>query len=303
METCQGRVFDVARFCLDDGPGIRTTVFLKGCPLRCAWCHNPESQRAEPEILFSAERCTGCGACAAACPRRCHAVGEGHGFDRARCAGCGACARACPAGALRLAGRLCTAREVFTEVLADKAYYETSGGGLTVSGGEPAAQPGFVAALFGLARAEGIHTCVETCGEAPGEVFEKLLPLTDLFLYDWKMSNPEAHRRFTGTDNRRIRENLLFLDRHGAAIVLRLPLIPGYNDVPEHFEGVKALVRECPRIGRIEIMPYHPLGVAKARELGRAPDPDPPRLPAETYLRETARDLSQSLGIPAEVRR
>lgn len=297
-----GIIFDISRFCVHDGPGIRTTVFLKGCPLRCAWCHNPESQKMSPEIMLAPERCAGCGACVNACAAGLHRLGDGHIYDRAACTGCGLCAAVCPTEALRIAGRRSTAADIMKEVLRDRAFYEESGGGITVSGGEPMMQPDFLQELLLLARQEGVHTCVETCGHAPEAAFRKIAPLVDLFLYDWKESDPEKHLSYTGADNRLILSNLEYLSRCNADIILRLPFIPGYNDTKAHLAGIAALANRHPRIRRIEIMPYHPLGVSKAQELGRAETGDAlPEIPGKQLLETVLNELRGNVSADVEI--
>lgn len=264
----KGIIFDVSRYCLNDGPGIRTTVFLKGCPLRCSWCHNPESQKMTPEILFSQSSCINCGACSVVCPNQCHSLEDLHIFDRSRCTVCGKCVEACAKKALRIVGKESTVEEIISEVLKDKTFYATSGGGITVSGGEPTLQVDFLEKLLTLAKKEGIHTAVETCGYAPQENFERIAPLTDCFLFDYKETSPEKHINFTGKDRSLIMQNLELLNRIGAYIILRVPLIPGYNDTLENIEGIKVTAKKYPSIRKIEILPYHPLGVSKEKELG-----------------------------------
>ena len=296
-----GAVFDVRRFSLHDGPGIRTTVFLKGCPLRCLWCHNPESWRREPEILFLPEKCFGCGRCLAACPRQCHRVVDGQRiFEREKCLGCGSCAAECFFGALKLAGRMRSAADVAAEVLSDRPFYQSSGGGVTVSGGEPAMQFEFTCELLRRCRESGVHTALDTCGQAAREIYEALLPQTDLFLYDFKAADPEKHRRLTGVDNQLILENLKFLDQAGAAIILRCPLIPGLNDAAADLDALAACVGGLRNVRAVELEPYHPLGEDKYRQLGRMPrhraDFPPPELPG--IWRER---LARQLAIPVQV--
>lgn len=226
MTMEQGIVFDIQRFSLHDGPGIRTTVFLKGCPLRCAWCHNPESWRKEPELWYRN-------------------------------------------GVEQLCGKAVTVEEVMAEVMADEAYYRNSGGGLTVSGGEPMVQFPFLKALLTIAKARGIHTCLETSGHCSTEKLIEIAPMVDLFLFDIKLTDPEEHRKYTGADNRWILENLDRLYRLGAKLLLRCPIIPGINDTDDHIGGIARLTKNYPGILGVEIMPYHDMGKGKWKELGR----------------------------------
>lgn len=266
-----GIVFDIQRFALHDGPGIRTTVFLKGCPLRCLWCHNPESQAFAPQVAFDAERCTTCELAARA---------STHGIESldlrpdtaefAPGATTGTFAEACPHGALTAIGRAMTVGEVVDEVLRDEAYYRRSGGGLTLSGGEPLAQPAFALALLQAAKAQGVHTCLDTSGAVAPERIAAAAEVTDLFLYDYKATDPDEHRRLTGVSNRLVLDNLDALYRQGARIVLRCPLVPGVNDTAEHLAGIAALGARYPRLEGVEIMPYHDLGRDKAARVGQA---------------------------------
>jgi len=270
-----GRIFDIQRFSTHDGPGIRTTVFLKGCPLRCLWCHNPEGLSPDPQLSFSPEKCIGCGNCVALCPNHVHRLepsGEGvvHVLNRERCRLCGTCANACVAGATEIVGRNVAVAEVMGEVLADRAFYGFSGGGLTLSGGEPMLQFDFSEALLRAAKGQGLHCCVETSGFAPRRHFESLLGLVDLFLYDYKETDPERHIEYTGVPNDLILENLRGLHAWGAQIALRCPIIPGLNDHEDHFAGIAALARQMPNLERIELVPYHPLGRGKIERLGMA---------------------------------
>lgn len=267
-----GVIFDIQRFSLHDGPGIRTTVFFKGCPLHCRWCHNPESISPEPQLFFMPEKCIGCGYCFRVCPQQAHRMEGGiHVLDRARCNHCGRCAAECYARALEAVGRMATVQEVMAEVIADRPFYETSGGGMTLSGGEPTRQLEFSRALLEAAREENIHTVIETCGFCKWSSIESLLTLVDQFYFDYKETSPALHKEFTGVDNALILSNLRALCRVGAKVRLRCPIIPGLNDSEEHFAGIAALCRELPQIEGAEIMPYHMLGLGKLSRLGVQP--------------------------------
>ncbi len=243
----KGVLLDLQRTSFHDGPGIRTAVFLKGCPLRCLWCHNPKSQSREKEISFRADACVLCGKCVVTCPQGAHTiVGGVHRFDRSRCDRCGKCAEECLYEALKVAGVERTVEEVLAEVLRDRSYYDQSGGGLTITGGEPMLQEKFTFALLKAAKAEGIHTCLDTSGWASRRAYERMLPFVDAFLYDYKATDPETHRRLTGVSNDRILDNLDFLYHRNARILLRCPLIPGVNDTPIIWRGSPGFPRSTP---------------------------------------------------------
>jgi len=262
-------VFDIEKYATRDGPGIRTTVFLKGCPLRCIWCDNPESWQSEPELLYDSQKCVQCGACVKICPVGAHRFDDGeHGLDRPRCLACGKCAIACPGEALKLCGYLQTPEEVFQEVLKDYIFYKNSGGGMTVSGGEPMYHFDFTSELLLLAKNNGISTALETCGFAAQDLFQKIVPLTDLFLFDIKTTDPEKHIRYTGQDSKLIFSNLDFLNRSGTHIILRCPLIPGMNDSDIELKTIGELSESLANVEAVNIEPYHPLGTDKAKHLG-----------------------------------
>lgn len=266
-----GTVFDIHRASLHDGPGVRTAVFLKGCPLRCAWCHNAESQNPAPVLRYRQRDCTGCGGCASVCPTGSHtAIGDGHVFTRTDCTACGLCAEACPTTALELVGGQRSVQQVMETVRRDSIAYAASGGGLTLSGGEPLAQPAFTTALLQAARAEGIHTCIETSGCASLATIDRVAPHVDLWLWDCKAVDDALHRRLTGVGNAGIIANLDRLLAHGAAIELRCPLVPGLNDADADLDALATFIRQRPGLRRVWVMPYHRLGVAKAAECGAA---------------------------------
>ncbi len=246
-----GRILHLQRLSTEDGPGIRTTVFFKGCPLRCAWCHNPESISPKPQTQWFAVRCIGCNTCLEACPNGCLSRGaDGLHIDRQRCEGCGKCAQVCPAGALELLGRTVSSEELLRELLKDRAYYEASGGGATLSGGEPTLQPDFAEALLRGLKEHGISTALDTCGLCSEQTLDRLLPYTDLVLFDIKLLDPAAHRRFTGASNERILSNLLhildFIRRaeRPPALWIRTPLIPAATDSDENLRAIGSYLAE-----------------------------------------------------------
>lgn len=272
MGEATGFLTDIQRFSLYDGPGIRTTVFFKGCPLRCLWCHNPEGIDPRPQLRFVESRCVLCGRCAGACPGGLHHIQRDgkHTVNREKCMACGACAAACPAEALKITGREYTVAQVMRPVLADERYYQKSGGGLTVSGGEPLMQPVFLEELLAAAKERGVHTAIETSGCAPWNAIKRILPLTDLFLFDYKETNSLRHRELTGRGNEEIIQNLDALLTAGAKVLLRCPVIPGVNDREEHFRGIAGRINRSPGLTGCELMAYHKLGMAKYKELGQA---------------------------------
>ncbi|MCL2880038.1 MAG: glycyl-radical enzyme activating protein, partial [Treponema sp.] len=262
-----GTVLSIDRCSLHDGPGLRTTVFLKGCPLSCLWCHNPESQSFKPELYYFDEKCVRCGLCAAVCPN--HIVsGTEHSINRADCNACGRCVSACLQSALEIKGIVMSAQDVIAVALKDVRYYKQSGGGLTLSGGEPLAQFDFSLELLRLAKENSLHTCIETSGYAPAGRLLSLVPYIDLFLYDFKESNDDIHKKVTGVSRNLIMDNLFAIDKAGAKIALRCPIVPDRNDREDHFQAIAALANSLENIIEINLELYHPLGISKCENFG-----------------------------------
>ena len=278
-EETSGTVFNVQRGSFHDGPGIRTTVFLKGCPLRCPWCHNPEGISPAPEVLLSDARCLGCRICEAACPRPGGPLPPGAALGREGCVACRACVEACPAAAREVAGRTTHVGEVVAEVVRDRPVYEESGGGVTFSGGEPLAQPAFLLAALEACRGEGIHTAVDTCGFSPRDSVLAAAARTDLFLWDVKTLDPERHLALTGVPLAPILANLEAVSRAGTPIWLRVPVIPGVNDDEASITRAAELAARTPSVRRVSLLPYHATANGKRARLGcetELPDASPP---------------------------
>ncbi|MGB9919444.1 MAG: glycyl-radical enzyme activating protein [Moorellales bacterium] len=272
VESVQGVIFNIQRYCIHDGPGIRTTVFLKGCPLRCVWCQNPESQMVQPEVFFNREKCVGCGRCAAVCPNGAIEIHQGRArTDRGRCKGTGKCAEACPNEARSLMGRYVSAGEVFREVAEDEIFYEGSDGGVTLSGGEPLAQPEFAAAVLRLCKEAGIHTAVDTSGYARWETVKEVLDYADLVLFDFKHMDSAEHQRHTGVPNYLILENAKRIYRElGRPMWARIPVVPGYNDTEENVRATAEFIaRELDNLVKVHLLPYHKMGEVKYDRLER----------------------------------
>ena len=265
----EGIIFDKQRFALHDGPGIRTVIFLKGCPLSCKWCSNPESIKLQPQLSFAEDKCGDVKDCFTVCPEDVFSERFWKPrVDYSKCTACGKCLEVCPTGALKIYGYVADSDEIIAEVLRDREYYENSGGGMTLSGGDPIFQFDFTLDLLQKAKQAGIHTCIETAGFAEGEKFEQLIPLTDLFLFDYKITDDSDHQYYTGVSNQKILKNLDLILERGGKVVLRCIVIPGVNDNGEHFKAI-ANLSQHENVKQVEILPYHEYGKHKYKQLGK----------------------------------
>ncbi|MEE1280537.1 MAG: glycyl-radical enzyme activating protein [Oscillospiraceae bacterium] len=251
-------LFDIERNSFVDGPGIRTTVFFKGCNLKCAWCHNPESQSAKPQMMFYKDKCKGCGKCKEVCP-----------YNFENCDLCRKCTLYCPVNARKVCGKEYTVDEVFAEIIKDKAFYENSGGGVTFSGGECMLQIDFLCEILKKCKENNIHTAVDTAGHMSYDSFEKILPYTDLFLYDIKIFDTDKHKKYIGAGNELILENLKKLFKANAKIWIRIPVISNVNDSVEEMQKIKAFLKECGKPEKVELLPYHAMGENKYGAIGK----------------------------------
>jgi pyruvate formate lyase activating enzyme len=323
LQRVQGLVFDLQRYSLHDGPGLRTNVFLKGCPLRCRWCCNPESQGTEPELALFESRCFACGDCVEVCRRGALSMLQRLHWDPKVCDRCGQCVEVCASGAVRWIGNSISAGEVLAEVLRDSAFY-SGGGGITLTGGEPMLQPEFAYAILRLAQADYVHTAMETCGHAPWSHFERLLPHLDLVLFDLKHMDSGCHREGTGVGNEVILENARriakWFEQRGTSrawrgrssldtgdsppdaprgMIIRLPLVPGFNMTVERVQRAAEFAREM-GVGEIHLLPYHRLGQPKYRALGRSYPGEEFDLPEDTGV-EAMASLVRSCGLHVRV--
>jgi pyruvate formate lyase activating enzyme len=267
----RGIIFDIHHYAVYDGPGIRTTVFFKGCPLRCVWCHNPESQKMNPEISYFRDRCERCGSCIESCPHDAIRMEDWVIRDDERCAVCARCVEVCPHGAMELIGREISSEEIVAIVSRDKPYYDNSDGGVTISGGEPTAQKDFLLAVLTGLKEKEIHTAVETCGSFSEEFIDPLLPLVDLFLFDIKHIDSHMHKRFTGVSNERILSNYSEIVRRSGSerILPRIPLIPEFNVDPRSIDDIISFLKEVRYEGPVHLMPYNRMAKTKYEKLGR----------------------------------
>lgn len=260
-------IFDIKRLAVHDGDGIRTTVFFKGCPLKCVWCHNPEGISFQRQLGYYVHKCVGCGACVQTCPQSAHALQNGgHNFDRSRCTACGACVAACEKKALILYGKEMSVEELMPLLLEDRDFYETSGGGVTLSGGECLCQAEFCAELLKRLKRENIHTAVDTCGYVPKKNLDQVIPYTDVFLYDMKAFDEDVHIYCTGHSNKQILENIQYLNAQNKSIEVRIPYVPDYND--GQIDKMAQFLKSLPNVKKVKVLPYHNYAASKYDALG-----------------------------------
>lgn len=303
MGVTKGIIFNIQHYSIHDGPGIRTTVFMKGCPLGCLWCQNPESQAFYPELFYNREKCNGCGRCVSTCPEKAIDVYEGHSkTNRKLCKGCGTCAEVCPDEARILMGRIVSADEVFKEVYKDGIFYQRSGGGVTLSGGEPLAQLDFAISILKLCKDAGFHTAIDTCGHASWETIERVLEYVDLVLYDLKHMDPVEHEKATGVSNNLILDNVLRICHESrVSLMIRIPVIPGFNDNLENIEAtatfiVKGLGSSIP----VQLLPYHKLGESKYEQLEGTYTSLRIEPPSEKHL-QRLKEVLESIGLRVSI--
>jgi pyruvate formate lyase activating enzyme len=302
MDEVKGLVFDIKKFAVHDGPGIRTTVFLKGCPLHCWWCHNPESIKREKELVLFENKCIGCGECFKVCPNEAHEIlpdGE-RVYHKERCILCGKCVDICYAEALVMEGKEMTVEEVMVELRKDIPFYENSNGGITLSGGEPMFQHEFALAILKQCKAEGLHTAIDTSGQVSWGVYERILPYVDLVLYDFKHIDAAAHKKYTGVSNELILDNLVKMSEYGVPIEIRIPIIPGINDSKKDVVSAAMFLSTLENITWVELLPYHRLGESKYSRLGEEYKLDGLETPSKEQMNEIA-EWIRSYGLEVHV--
>ena len=288
-------IFDIKHFAVHDGPGIRTTVFFKGCPLKCVWCHNPESISRRTQLGYLEHKCVSCGKCVMVCPQGAHTISADgvHSFCRDKCINCGACVDACSMNALTLYGKTVGVDDIIKELLEDKDFYETSNGGVTLSGGECLTQADFCRELLKQLKETGIHTAVDTCGFVSKTVIDKIMPYTDLFLYDVKAFDEDVHIKCTGQSNEIILNNLRYIDDCGKCIEIRIPYVPGYNS--DQIEKIGKFLSELKNITKVKVLPYHNYAGTKYKSLDML-DTLPEKLPEDSEIKE-AENILESFGL------
>jgi len=295
-----GIIFDIKKYALNDGPGIRTTVFFQGCPLSCWWCHNPESQSRTPALMYRANRCILCGECSLVCPQNGIQVNGSVQTDRSKCDVCGTCAEACYYGAREVSGREVTVEEVLAEIERDTPFHDQSGGGVTLSGGEPLMQRSFLLGLLRACREREIHTVVDTSGYTTWEALDSIRGFVNLFLYDLKLMENGRHVQYTGVSNGPILRNLELLSEHGHSVYVRIPLIPGVNDHEGNLRESAEFLASLPGIIGVELMGYHDIAAAKYEALGMAYRLNGTRPPAEEHMREAGHIL-EGYGLQVKI--
>ena len=301
MCVTKGIIFNIQRYSIDDGPGIRSTVFMKGCPIRCLWCSNPESQNPRPEVTHRDTACTKCGRCVEVCDTQAISVDDlGVHINRKLCITCGKCVEVCSPEALRIMGKEMSVEEVFDELKRDIDYYQNSGGGITVSGGEVLSQPEFVAALLKRCREAGIHTCLDTSGYGDISAVESILPYTSLVYFDLKHMDPLVHRKLTGASIELIIRNLEFIVDSGTPVVIRVPIVPGLNDSDEEITAIARAVSLLTKSTQVHLLPYHKYGMNKYKMLDLEYKLGELAYPTDEKL-QRAKEIVESFGIPCEI--
>lgn len=288
------RIFEIKRFAVHDGDGIRTTVFFKGCPLKCVWCHNPEGIDFKPELAYYENKCINCGECISVCPNGAHIIENGiHNFNREKCRGCGKCAQVCLGNALMFYGETVTEDELLPKLLEDKEFYENSNGGVTLSGGECLMQSDFCARILKKLKDNGINTAVDTCGFVPQQAIDKVIPYTDVFLYDMKAYDEDIHIKCTGYSNKLILENIKYIDSCNKAIEVRIPYVPDYNS--DQIEKIAVFLKDLNNLTKVRILPYHNYAGSKYTSLAKK-NTLPTQLPTDSEM-EDARTILRKYGL------